>query len=77
MDLSATVVRYCDAVCKDAGRPVTSPQEMNRSEAKLNEARNVALAFGLDCQPIDVKIAWVKQVKGGDRTTKPGPALPP
>jgi type II secretory pathway component GspD/PulD (secretin)/tetratricopeptide (TPR) repeat protein len=72
VDLSASVVKYCDAVCKEAARPATTAQA--RSEARLNEARNIALAFGLDCQPIESRLQMVK--RGGDRPTNSGPALP-
>jgi type II secretory pathway component GspD/PulD (secretin)/tetratricopeptide (TPR) repeat protein len=76
MALSASVVKYCDAVCKESARPATTPQALTKCEAKLNEARNVALAFGLDCQPLESRLQWVKQVRGGDRSTNLGPALP-
>ena len=68
-------------MCKEAAKPATTPAEMTRCETKLTRAREIAVGFGLDCQPIDVKLSWVRQVRGGDRMTtptasQPAPGLP-
>jgi type II secretory pathway component GspD/PulD (secretin) len=40
----------------DAGR-------YRKAEEQLGQARQLATGFGLDCQPIDAKLAWVQQTR--------------
>src|SRR5205823_6612258 len=52
------------AAAGDAGR-------FQKAEAALNQAKLIAEAFGFDAQPVQAKLAWVKQQQGPTPGTMP------
>ncbi|HEY1379292.1 MAG TPA: hypothetical protein VGF55_20990 [Gemmataceae bacterium] len=62
MDLSSVVVRQIDAAMRDGGPT---------AEAKLAQARQLAIGFGLDAAPIDAQLATIK---GPPPAPRPTPA---
>jgi type II secretory pathway component GspD/PulD (secretin)/tetratricopeptide (TPR) repeat protein len=51
-----------------ASQGTSDPARYQQAESQLTQARQLALAFGLDVQPIDTKLAWVQQLQGGKGT---------
>lgn len=55
----------------------SDPARYLQSERQLTQARQIAIAFGLDLQPIEVKLAWVRQLQSGGTVTVANAPQPP
>lgn len=67
MRLSALAARQIEAYIQDATRCGSNARAdaamYDRADRDLLQARQLALSFGLDCQPVDAMIGWVRQAR--------------
>lgn len=65
LELASLCKQRVESLVQQAGDYAATAQQdaarFQKAEADLNQARELAKTFGLDAQPIEVKMAWVKQ----------------
>jgi type II secretory pathway component GspD/PulD (secretin)/tetratricopeptide (TPR) repeat protein len=67
LQLSAMAARQIEAYIQDATRCVSNARNdaalYERGDRDLIQARQLAVAFGLDSQPVDAMMGWVRQAR--------------
>jgi len=81
LELASLCKQRVESLVQQAGDYAATAQQdaarFQKAEADLNQARELAKTFGLDAQPIEVKVAWVKQQQtSGAAPASTQPATP-
>ncbi len=62
VELAAAVVKQLDTTLRTTAGPLNTPEQRQRCEAQLAQARQLAAGFGLDTHPIDSRLAQLHSV---------------